>query len=307
LSYIDEDGENKRKEIEMKKMLPVITIVVAVLLAGCFEITDVDQPSEANVNTPIQTVFLMKTFEEDPNPHNLIVGLHVPLDWEVDSVYYEGDVFGPDYCTFLHNDSLDANLGGVMDSNWVDSLSFYYPPQEGMEWRIYQGVTAYISPPEYSGGADTAYTDVFIDMVTGSDTGNFNLAYFVTHAALDFTEDGYYDISYPHPITVGGPVGIIEGNVLPSDVTLVQNYPNPFNPVTEIQFTLAHTGRIELAVFDLNGILVKTLHSGILPAGEYSKTWNGTDSRGTLLSSGTYFYKLTSSAGVETRKMMLLK
>jgi flagellar hook assembly protein FlgD len=48
----------------------------------------------------------------------------------------------------------------------------------------------------------------------------------------------------------------------------------------------------------------------VLPAGEYSQqyTWDGTDSRGARVNSGTYFYRLTTESGFsETGKMMLLK
>ena len=88
------------------------------------------------------------------------------------------------------------------------------------------------------------------------------------------------------------------------------NYPNPFNPKTSFSFTLNTMERVTLAVFDVRGHRVATVLDSVLPAGEYSQqyTWNGTDSRGARVNSGTYFYRLTTESGFsETGKMMLLK
>jgi len=35
--------------------------------------------------------------------------------------------------------------------------------------------------------------------------------------------------------------------------------------------------------------------------------WNGTDNNGNKVTSGLYFYRLTTDGKVETRKMMLMK
>mgnify|MGYP002725470846 CR=1 FL=1 len=284
----------------MNKTLRILSVVTLIILSSCFDISEVDQPEEVTLGEPFQNYFLMKTFEADANPHNLIIGLLLPHDWVVDSVYYEGDVFGPDYCTFLHNDSLDANLGGVMDSNWADTMAYYFEPPNGMGWRVYQGVTAYASET-----ADTAYTDVFIDLTAYGPTGTAPLAYIVTNAALDFTAD-WYDISYGHNITVTGEVGT-DPSVMPTELSLEQNYPNPFNPATEINFGIPNTGLVNLVVHDLAGREVATLHNGILPSGQHMRSWNGQNSAGDKVSSGMYIYRLESPDGIQTRKMLLLK
>lgn len=285
----------------MNKKLQILSLAVVILMAGCFDISEVEQPELAVVGQHIQNVFLMKTYEADANPHNLIVGLLIPSDWSVDSVYYEGDVFGPDYCTFLHNDSLDANLGGQIDLGWTDSLTAHYPPAAGMEWVVYQGVTAYASAT-----ADTAYTDVFVDLTVGS-SGTFELGYFISNASLDFSESGYYDEALGYSITTTMPVAIDVEGFLPTAMALEQNYPNPFNPSTSINFSIPTDGIVNMMIHDLSGREIATLHNGVLPAGNYVKTWNGLTNSGAQVPSGMYIYRLESASGVMSQKMMLLK
>jgi flagellar hook assembly protein FlgD len=43
------------------------------------------------------------------------------------------------------------------------------------------------------------------------------------------------------------------------------------------------------------------------PAGRYQVTWDGRDDAGGSVASGVYFYRLTSGAFSQTRKMVLLK
>ncbi len=88
----------------------------------------------------------------------------------------------------------------------------------------------------------------------------------------------------------------------PKTFSLSQNYPNPFNPSTRISYTLEQAGKVNLSVFNTIGQKVYTAVDEVRNAGSYSTT---IDLRS--LSSGVYFYTLTSGAFTETRKMVLLK
>ena len=89
----------------------------------------------------------------------------------------------------------------------------------------------------------------------------------------------------------------------PKEFALQQNYPNPFNPTTEIQFSVAGTGKTLLEVYSVIGQKVATLFDGIAEAGQYYQVRVD----GARLSSGVYIYRLQSGAKVELRKMTLLK
>ncbi|MCU0372585.1 MAG: T9SS type A sorting domain-containing protein [Ignavibacteria bacterium] len=95
---------------------------------------------------------------------------------------------------------------------------------------------------------------------------------------------------------------------IPSDFRLYQNYPNPFNPATKIKFELGQTDNgkqktvTRLVVYDISGKAVQTLLNEMLPPGVYEVDFNGN-----LLSSGVYFYKLSSGKFSETKRFILLK
>jgi hypothetical protein len=88
---------------------------------------------------------------------------------------------------------------------------------------------------------------------------------------------------------------------------LRQNYPNPFNPVTRIDFRLDRAGPVQLAVYDLAGRLVTTLHRGALPAGPHHVTWDGRSAAGEPVASGLYRYVLVTDGGRVARTMILTK
>ncbi len=93
---------------------------------------------------------------------------------------------------------------------------------------------------------------------------------------------------------------------VPSEYSLSQNYPNPFNPETKINYSIPKDGNVTLKIFNSQGKEIALLIDEIKKAGNYSITFNaGSYQPG--LSSGIYFYKLSSENFVQTKKMLLIK
>jgi hypothetical protein len=90
-------------------------------------------------------------------------------------------------------------------------------------------------------------------------------------------------------------------------LTLAGCAPNPFNPRTTTQFTLARSGKAEVAVYDQRGRLVKQLASGVQPAGAHSVDWNGTDDRGSTVASGVYIIRLSADSGTRSQRVTLAR
>jgi hypothetical protein len=96
--------------------------------------------------------------------------------------------------------------------------------------------------------------------------------------------------------------GIENQNSILSSFKLDQNYPNPFNPSTVINYELPNEGNVSLAVYDLNGKVVKDILSGHETKGNHRAEFTGNN-----LASGIYFYMLKFGENVQTRKMILIK
>ena len=96
-------------------------------------------------------------------------------------------------------------------------------------------------------------------------------------------------------------------SALPTHFRLMQNFPNPFNPTTNIQFEILERTDIKLELFDVMGKNVATLFKGSKNPGLHQIKWNGTNDQGQLLSTGIYFYKLTSKNLTQTRKLLFAK
>jgi len=99
-----------------------------------------------------------------------------------------------------------------------------------------------------------------------------------------------------------------DGDVTPARTTVLeQNRPNPFNPTTAIAFSLDRDGPVRLDIFDLQGRLVRSLVDGTRAAGEHRVVWDGRDGAGIAAASGTYVYRLETTARVFSRSMTLVK
>ena len=83
--------------------------------------------------------------------------------------------------------------------------------------------------------------------------------------------------------------------------------PNPFNPSTVISFVLPSSERVQLAVYDASGQLVKTLVNEVRSPGRHEVEWNGTDAGGRNVSSGVYLYRITAGENRHAGKLVLLK
>ncbi|MEO8209823.1 MAG: T9SS type A sorting domain-containing protein [bacterium] len=89
---------------------------------------------------------------------------------------------------------------------------------------------------------------------------------------------------------------------LPASFKLYQNYPNPFNPFTKIRFDLIESGNIRMDIYDIRGKKISNIFNERKNKGSYELNFDGSN-----LSSGVYYYKLTTQNYSSTKKMLLLK
>lgn len=136
----------------------------------------------------------------------------------------------------------------------------------------------------------------------------------------DYTWGSNVHVPPAHSVNDGGAVMFTELEIVFGEGTpnidpttpvveriLNQNYPNPFNPETTISFDMPVNGKAKLDIYNVKGQLVKTLFNGDANIGRTSIVWDSTDNNGNAVTSGIYFYRLSTDNHTETRKMMLMK
>ncbi|MBN2009983.1 T9SS type A sorting domain-containing protein [candidate division KSB1 bacterium] len=88
---------------------------------------------------------------------------------------------------------------------------------------------------------------------------------------------------------------------------LKQNYPNPFNSSTQIRYSVADPGHVELILFDITGHEVTKLVDEFKNSGHYWVLWDGKNSEGYKVASGVYYYKLKTTEMTLLRKLNYVK
>lgn len=87
----------------------------------------------------------------------------------------------------------------------------------------------------------------------------------------------------------------------------LQSAPNPMVNSTTITMNIQNSGNYTLAVYDLQGNIVKIIANGNFTAGQYPFEWNGDDANGNKLANGLYLYKLTGENFSATQRIMIVK
>ena len=89
---------------------------------------------------------------------------------------------------------------------------------------------------------------------------------------------------------------------LPEAYQLWPNYPNPFNTITTLRYALPQAGHVVLSLYDVRGRRVRVLADGMREAGVHEVILEAG-----ALPSGMYVYRLETSEGGFTQRMLLVK
>ncbi|MBC7185778.1 MAG: T9SS type A sorting domain-containing protein [Calditrichaeota bacterium] len=104
-------------------------------------------------------------------------------------------------------------------------------------------------------------------------------------------------------------------SAVPGELELSPFYPNPFNQRARglVRVPGQRNGpssppdRVLVAIYDVRGQRVVTLHDGPIAAGEHELTWEGTDGQGNAVGSGVYFCVLEAGRTRAVQKLSLVK
>ncbi len=146
----------------------------------------------------------------------------------------------------------------------------------------------------------TAVDSILVDWRTNTPTSETMLS-----KEEDLADYAYSILGQTYEMIDG--ITDIEDIVQPELFQLHQNYPNPFNPLTTIKFNIPAPADVSLKIYNITGQMVKNLLSKRMPAGLHNVRWDGTNSSGMKVSSGTYIYTLKTGELTSSKKMVLLK
>ena len=77
-----------------------------------------------------------------------------------------------------------------------------------------------------------------------------------------------------------------------ASATSLQVWPNPFNATTHLRFHLRRATSVHVAIYNVQGQLVRTLVDAPLHAGIHQMRWDGRDERGHMAATGPYFARV---------------
>ena len=210
--------------------------------------------------------------------------------------------------------SMDSNTNEGYPYLQSNPINSFFPPRNLTYVRSANSITLSWDAPINRGVLEKyfIYKDgVMIDFtLVGSQTfidnnliNDIEYTYYVTAVYTDPNGESVPSNSVTVMITVSD----IDETILPIQTELVGNYPNPFNPETALYFKLANNSRVVIDVFNIRGQIVKLLVDEYLTIGEHNVLWNGIDDMGRSVTSGVYYYRMTTDDIVQTKRMVLLK
>jgi len=87
-----------------------------------------------------------------------------------------------------------------------------------------------------------------------------------------------------------------QGDLLIKEFELYNNYPNPFNNQTIFSANIDKPAKVVLQIFDILGREIFNTNKEITSAGNVTFKWNGINNIGDELSSGIYFYRVSTQS-----------
>ena len=240
----------------------------------------------SNPSTPIEVAFY-KTYTPMGNPP-VFAGA-----WGVYPYYASGKVVVSDMNTGLYVFDVNEKKGGQITGLVRDAAT----------QQAISGVEVFIEEMGRKSVTDAAGKFLY-GTAEGKHTVKFSKTGYITKIDTIVTKPAILD-TFNVALTAGISTSISEiekKNDAPQQFELSQNFPNPFNPTTTINFSIEKPGDTSLRIFDVLGNEVDVLVNQFTETGYYSINFDAKQ-----LSSGIYFYRLTSGKHNTIKKMVVLK
>lgn len=179
-----------------------------------------------------------------------------------------------------------VRAGGATHLHWLRNGEADF-----RDYRLHRGTTADFVPGDanlVSAMVDTGYVDVaapgFFYKLTATDVHGNSSAYALVTPAL----------------TLDSPANT------PVSLAFAPVSPNPARGRVSLSFALPAAGHAQLAVYDTQGRLARTVVDGPLAAGAHTVGWDLRDDGGRALAPGLYLARLATPAGTLVRRLAIV-
>jgi len=88
----------------------------------------------------------------------------------------------------------------------------------------------------------------------------------------------------------------------PTSFDLISIYPNPFNPTITIDFSLQNKSKVNIDIYNINGIFISNLENSYIENGPHRYVWDASG-----YASGIYLLKLTQNNTQTIKRISLIK
>ncbi len=224
-----------------------------------------------------------------------------------DGIFYEGD---SNHATFRWKTSLYGNQSANVDVALTlypsGEIKFYYGDNitQGLSWAsgISNGSGSYVIPG-VSGVSDPS--NIQFNMIGESFPAGMTISDSGIFMGTVPDEENSWDIDFL--VTDNNNISKIKTltfTTVPASVKDIHYfdlkcYPNPVDKAVTISFKIDKPANVNLSIYDISGRLIETFINGKQETGKYQIEWTP------KVSSGTYFYKLTSDLKVMSGKLII--
>ncbi len=212
--------------------------------------------------------------------------------------------------TFWHRYDIEESWDGAQMQLTTNGGSTWttIDPDEGYTGASNYGYGGYnAGDPFWTGQGHTVWEEQHHTFTT---SGDVNVCWrFGTDGSV--VEEGYYfdDILVGVQSGFSGVEEELTGPIAPTgyQFALHRAYPNPVRGRAMISYSVGSEVPVRLIIYDVTGREVSTLVDQVQTVGNYKIEWDGRDNHGIMVSSGTYFYRMTAGGFSAGEKLVVVR
>jgi hypothetical protein len=210
-----------------------------------------------------------------------------------------------------------AGMGGADPTITIPSMRLTLADGDLIRSQLVSGVNATLTEdPALKAGSDAEgrvklYT--VVPFAPGSSVSHFDISplpHLLMEPAINTSLSSDLDLTREQMRDIGwftGVLAVAERGDPGAGALLGAPRPNPAANGSSVTFRISRPEYVRLVVTDVAGRRIRTLHEGVLPAGEHTRHWDGRTERSVEAAMGTYVVVLRTSQGAMSQRLALVR